>query len=346
MSSLHSTSSPARIAAILAVVATSALVVGAAPAVARPDAVVLLEGLSSPKGLALEADQNLAIGQGAFGPPGPVLYYARHGRDRGAQPVSDPVGLMDVASAGDTGWGITSDEPRTLLRADEAGNIEPVLNITEYQAAHPDPNDVNGDPEGSNPYGLAALPNGDALIADAQHNDLLRVSPDGDVTLVARFLPEMIEGIPAEAVPTTVTIGPDGSAYVGELKGYPFEPGTSRIWRIDPYAVDATCSASGASGGCSPYASGFTAIADIAFNSHNGALYVYELAAEGVIAFEEGFGTGDFPDAVLLKVHGGRQTELAAGQLSEPGGVVVARDGTVFVTDGIFTGGRLLQVRG
>ena len=136
--------------------------------------------------------------------PAPVLLYTRHGRDRGAQPVTDPVGLMDIASAGDTGWGITSDEPRMLLRADETGAIEPVLNITEYQAAHPDPNDTDGDAEGSNPYGLAALPNGDALIADAQHNDLLRVTAAGDVTVVARFLPEMIGGIPAEAVPTTV----------------------------------------------------------------------------------------------------------------------------------------------
>jgi hypothetical protein len=339
-------SSPARITATLAAAISAFLVISAAPAVARPDAVVLLDGLSSPKGITVEADQNIAVAQGAFGPPGPVLLYTRHGRDRGEQPATDPVGLIDIASAGDTGWGITSDDPRTLLRADENGAIEPVLNITEYQAAHPDPNDTNGDPQGSNPYGLAALPNGDALVSDAQHNDLLRVTPSGDVTLVARFLPEMISGIPAEAVPTTVTVGPDGFAYVGELKGYPFEPGTSRIWRIDPSADGATCSSAGSADGCSPYASGFTAIQDIAFNSHNGALYVYELAANGVLAFEEGFGTGEFPDAVLLKVHGGRQTELAAGQLSEPGGVAVARDGTVFVTDGLFTGGRLLQVRG
>jgi len=339
-------STTARMAATLAAVATSLLMISAVPAVAQPNAVVLLDNLSSPKGITLEADQNLSIAQGAFGSPGPVLLYTRHGRDRGEQPVTDPVGLIDIASAGDTGWGITSDEPRTLLRADETGSIEAVLNITEYQAAHPDPNDTNGDPQGSNPYGLAALPNGDALVSDAQHNDLLRVTPSGDVTLVARFLPEVIGGIPAEAVPTTVTIGPDGWAYVGELKGYPFEPGTSRIWRINPNADGATCSSSGSSGGCSPYASGFTAIQDIAFNPHNGALYVYELAADGVLAFEEGFGSGDFPDAVLLKVHRGRQTELAAGQLSEPGGIVVARDGTVFVTDGIFTGGRLLQVRG
>jgi len=164
--------------------------------------------------------------------------------------------------------------------------------------------------------------------------------------LVARFLPEMIGGINAEAVPTTVTIGPDGAAYVGELKGFPFQVGSSRIWRVDPDATGAECSSAGSSGGCSQYASGFTAIQDIAFNNNNGVMYVYELAADGVLAFEEGFGTGVFPSAVLLKVHNGRQTELVPGQLSQPGGVAVARNGTVFVTDSVFTGGRLLRVRG
>jgi hypothetical protein len=97
---------------------------------------------------------------------------------------------------------------------------------------------------------------------------------------------------------------------------------------------------------CSVYADGFTAIQDIAFNQRNGRLYVLELAADGVLAFEEGFGTGDFPPAVLLKVKKHERVELAAGQLSEPGGVVVAHDGTVFVTDGMFSDGRLLRLRG
>jgi glucose/arabinose dehydrogenase len=34
------------------------------------------------------------------------------------------------------------------------------------------------------------------------------------------------------------------------------------------------------------------------------------------------------------------------GQLSQPGGVTVTNDGSIYVTDGMFTGGRLLKVRG
>jgi hypothetical protein len=99
---------------------------------------------------------------------------------------------------------------------------------------------------------------------------------------------------------------------------------------------------------CTVAAAGFTAIQDIAINQNNGTLYVYELAADGVLAFEAGLETGDFPPAVLLKVKNNTRTELLAGQLSQPGGVAVSHNGTVFVTDNVFTpeGGRLTQVRG
>ena len=52
-----------------------------------------------------------------------------------------------------------------------------------------------------------------------------------------------------------------------------------------------------------------------------------------------------FPPAVLLKVRHGKRTELVPGQLSQPGGVAVNRKGRVFVTDHVFTGGRLSEVK-
>jgi hypothetical protein len=84
---------------------------------------------------------------------------------------------------------------------------------------------------------------------------------------------------------------------------------------------------------------------DLAIDRASGKTYVYEIAAGGFLAFEEGFATGEFPPAVLLEVHGERRTELVPGQLSQPGGIVVTPDG-LYVTDGMFTGGRLVRVRG
>ena len=48
-----------------------------------------------------------------------------------------------------------------------------------------------------------------------------------------------------------------------------------------------------------------------------------ELAKDGALAFEGGFETGEFPPAVLLKTSSHGRTELAAGQLSEPGGIAL-----------------------
>ena len=137
------------------------------------------------------------------------------------------------------------------------------------------------------------------------------------------------------------------SSTFGELKGFPFKTKSSNIWRIDSRAVGAWCSVNSPdpTKKCSLYRTGYTAIQDIAFGSSK--LYVYELAAAGVFAFEAGLAPGgQFPSAVLLqssKYRGAKPKELATGQLSQPGGVVVV-DGDVYVTDSIFTGGRLLKI--
>jgi hypothetical protein len=339
---------------------------------------VLLEGLSSPKGLAVDLDGNPVVAQGAFGPPGPVLVYPLSGPDRGTPiAVTDPVNLIDVAVSplDGTGWGIGPAEPTTGPMVPEApepeaepphvllfhqladGTIVVVLDITAYQAGDPDPVDQDDFPTESNPYGLTVMPNGDALVADAAGNDVILVTPAGHASTLATFDLELVKtdhlpadfgplppAITAEAVPTTVTVGPDGAVYVGELKGFPFRPGTSHVWRIDPSASGVVCSVRTPQPGCTVYRAGLTAIQDIAFG-RGGRLYVYELAAAGVLAFEAGLETGDFPPAVLLELRHHRTTELAAGQLSQPGGVAVGRGGKVFVTDGVFSDGRLIWVR-
>ena len=131
--------------------------------------------------------------------------------------------------------------------------------------------------------------------------------------------------------------------YVAELKGFPFRPETSRIWRVDPDDEDAFCSVNSPEEDCTVVEEGLTAIQDIAFDQETSTLYVYELAEEGMLAFEEGFETGEVPPAVLLEIKANKTTELAEGQLSQPGGIVVGNRGRVFVTDGIFGNGPWLS---
>jgi len=334
---------------------------------------VLLKGLSSPKGLA-SVHGSLIIGQGAFTPPpgAPVLQYHLRGPKKGTTtPLTKPVNLTDVAVSpkDGTGWGISGPK---LLHQLKDGTIKTVLDIAAYQKTDPDPidHDQPPNPTESNPYGLTVDRWGNALVADAAGDDVIRVTPAGHAVTVARFDLQSIKTnhlpadfkfpggpIPpkfdAEPVPTTVTIGPDGAIYVGELKGFPFRPGTSNIWKIKPHAKNAWCSVNkpDPTRSCSLYSKGYTAIQDITFDRH-GRLYVYELAKAGVLAFEPALDPSSgkpFPAAVLLKVtkskHHEWRTELAKGKLSQPGGVVV-NGGTVYVTDGVFTSGRLSKIIG
>ena len=186
-------------------------------------ATVLLDGLSSPKGLDSFFGQPI-VAQGAFGPPGPVL---SHSRSPWHQPktieLSDPIGLIDVAVAHDGSlWGLGSDaqdgSPRMLYRKGAFDHsFVPVADITAYQQGDPDPSDLEDDPTESNPYGLAVLSNGDALVADAANNDLLRITRSGQISTVARFDTEEIStdhlgdpslppALPTAAVPPSIAV--------------------------------------------------------------------------------------------------------------------------------------------
>lgn len=311
----------------------------------EPRAQVLLEGLSSPKGLAIGPYKKVAVSQGAFGAPGPVLLVSQYRNKVRTTPLTGPLNLMDIVFTPDgAGWGIGSD--MVLYRQKPGGTPKPILDIKAYQAGDPDPNNIAPqDPQEANPYGLAPLRNGDVLVADAAGNDVIRVTKRGKAWTVARWTTQQVSGVQAEAVPTSITIGKDGFAYVGQLVGGPGTPGSAHIWRLNPNAKDATCSV-GSRGKCKDWKSGFTSIIDLTFSPRDGSLFVYEIAKGGWPAFEAGFAPGGvFPPAVLKQVKGHWQRELATGQLSQPGGVVVARDGTIYVTDGLFTGGRLLKIR-
>jgi len=250
----------------------------------------------------------------------------------------------------------------SLLRVLSHGRYTVIADIGAYQANDPDPDDIDGDPQGSNPNGLALLQRGaGTLVADAQNNDLLHVNRLGKITTVARFKPEIVPFpalpdpppdfppagtmLPAEAVPTAVAIGPDGAWYVSELKGFPFAPGTSRIWRIEPGSQDAVCDPEHPdTGPCTTYADGFTSVIDLAFGP-DGTLYVVEIAKGGLLAVELGQGS---PVGALYAVKHGERTELLPGELLLPGGVAVSGNGTLYVTTGtVFgpDGGSVVQIR-
>ncbi|MFB9313973.1 ScyD/ScyE family protein [Nocardioides plantarum] len=241
----------------------------------------------------------------------------------------------------------------------------PFADIGAYQVGDPDPADLEDLPADSNPFGLAALADGSVLVADAAGNDLLRVDKHGDITTVARLLPRVVEvpeglpelppeaggplppagtPIPSEAVATSVTVGPDGAWYVGELRGFPATPGTSQVWRIKPGTVGATCDPEAPwTGRCTRYADGLTSVVDLAAGSRG--VYALELSKQSWFATELGLPGSEIGGLYLIGKHrhGTRLHELATDRLLTPGGVdVVGRD--VYVTGPLFGPGALLRV--
>ena len=198
-----------------------------------------------------------------------------------------------------------------------------------------------GDEEDSNPYGILAL-SGKEIVADAGANALNQVNANGAISNLAVFPDRMVDAppflelppgtqIPMDAVPTSVALGPDGHYYVGQLTGFPFPVGGANIYRVP------------AQGGTPEvYAGGFTAVVDVAFGP-DGSLYVLELAKNGLF---DAFVFNDWTGALIRVAPDGTRTEIGEGALYAPGGVAVASDGTLYVTNNsIFSGsGQVLRI--
>lgn len=182
-----------------------------------------------------------------------------------------------------------------LVRLRSKGHWSFSTDISEHEERH----NPDGGPVDSNPYGVFAK-QGARLVTDAGGNDLLRVR-HGSISTLAVF-PSRPQGRATDAVPTAVTVGPDGAYYVSELTGDPFTVGAANIYRVPR-------------GGGTPQVvySGFTAINDLAFGCDR-ALYVLQIAT----------GPGLSGPGALIRVgRNGSRTEIATGQLPRPGGLAI-----------------------
>jgi hypothetical protein len=122
---------------------------------------------------------------------------------------------------------------------------------------------------------------GGFAVADAAANDVVLVKNSGQVSVLAR-IPTRAETAPAstlgpgspamqvraQAVPSSVAVGPDGALYVGLLRGVPSLPGTAEVDRIVPGQAPR------------PVVTGLTRVSDIAFDA-KGRLDILESATPG-----------------------------------------------------------------
>lgn len=149
----------------------------------------------------------------------------------------------------------------------------------------------------NNPFKVTTLDGGTALIGDAAGNTILQATTTGHIDWKAILTPPLNEngefmvlfehdGLTCyvQPVATSVTVGPDGYVYVGELTGAVPETDLtpdglpkelSRVWRFPADATNLVCSQVEGSEDCYLFLDGLTSVIDLEFGP-DGLLYVVE----------------------------------------------------------------------
>ncbi len=334
-----------KVALVLVVIGLLAgvLILSSAPLDATADQPfeVIASGLDNPRGLAFGPEGALYVaeaGRGGDGPcvdgpfGGPVCYGPTGAVTRildgeqeriatGLSSFASPEGRQafgpqDISFQGRGGayvpvgvCFVPNDSCGRLIHVSASGKWRAVADITAWE--------IEKNPDGahdgeSNPYAVLALP-GERIVADAAGNTLLRIEPNGQISLLALFPARLVAGTDMDAVPTSVAVGPDGAFYVSELTGFPFPVGGARIYRLVLGEAPQV------------YADGFTNVIDIAF-ADDGSLLVLEIAKNSLAS-------GD-PAGALIRLNpdGSRDTLIDEG-LNSPSAVVVGDDGAVYISN-------------
>lgn len=345
------------------------LVIGAAllaPAAAAAQTVsVVAEGLNNPRGLAFSPNGDLYIAEAGnggtefchLGPTGERCF----GKTGAIRKLNLRNGKLEVVVSGlpslappTTGIGSTGPHDLSFqgqgnlfvsigfggdpdLREEleeESGTMGVLGRVTSdgaYRivsdiATFEDDENPDEDLPDSNVYGVLALA-GKVIVADAGANALFEIGADGTIRTLAVFPEQTFGGIERDPVPTTVVLTPDGDYCVGQLTGGPFAVGAANIFRVpaeggDPEVV----------------LEGFTNVIDIAFGS-DGSLYVLQIA-EPLFSNLAGKLIRVSPDGIT-------RTTLTVPGLFAPGGIAIAKDGTIYVTNASISpvGGQVLAIR-
>jgi hypothetical protein len=229
-----------------------------------------------------------------------------------------------IDKAGANQFGAFGADLGHLLTAPEhGGRLHLVADFARFEATH-NPDHGAGASAGeaieSDPYAVAAY-GGGFVVADAAGNDLLQVTADGQIRVLAVFpiqhettkAGKKSTRVAVQSVPTSIAVSRSGVIYVSELSGYPFDRGYARIWRVVP-GHRATV-----------YARGFTCISSIALD-REGRLLVLEIDRNGLL---DSKASGEL---IRIDADNNRAVVATTGLVS-PTGVAVAPNGAIYISN-------------
>lgn len=230
----------------------------------------------------------------------------------------EAIGVADVAYLGEQLYALIAgggdahgnpDQPSGVYTVAADGATELLVDLGAWVRANPvaNPPEIDFDPEGSL-FAMVAAPDGSALwIVESNSEQVLAVTPDGEVTRVADLSAE-------NQVPTALAAAPDGGVYVAHLTGAPFPEGAAYVVKIDP------------DGEVSTVWSGLTAVTGLVVDA-DGVLFASQLSTTRLRPpfFEPGTGS-------IVRQNGAESSEPVATGLAFPAALDLGPDGALYVS--------------
>jgi hypothetical protein len=219
----------------------------------------------------------------------------------------------------DDGYVVADAGGNTILQVGADGSVSLIAVIPftthEFSAAElaamgPPPEGEGASAEGEAPAASEAPAEAEAEAPAASDAAVESGAPPADAMIP----------VPVQSVPTSVTVGPDGAFYVGELTGGPFPVGGASVWRVVPGEEP------------TQYATGFTNIIGLGF-APDGTLYVAEMVHDGLMSVFAGTGAPPVGAVLAVPPGGGEPAVVATGdQFLALGGLALDAEGRVYVS--------------